>query len=162
MKIRKFKAEDASAVSKIMTAAFAAFLGDKMDATDRKYFSPEILKKTSHGKSFDGQVVSFVAEEKGNVIGYIKGSAKTCGLGSLEVVGIRPDIFNKGVGTALMKELDKFWRQKKMRKISTCVSAHNTRALIYYIKNGFVPEGYQKDHFKKGVDEILLGKFFNA
>jgi ribosomal protein S18 acetylase RimI-like enzyme len=159
MKIRKFKSEDAQVVSKIMNEAFKACLGDKMDAFDRISFSPEILRKISHGNSFDGKKASFVAEEKGKVIGYIRGSVKLCGLGSLEVVGISPSAFSKGVGTALMKGLEKFWRQNKMRKISTCVSAHNTRALIYYVKNGFVPEGYQKDHFKKGVDEIILGRF---
>ena len=40
------------------------------------------------------------------------------------------------------------------------LTAHNKRALMYYSKNGFIPEGYQRDHFKVGVDEIILGKFF--
>ncbi len=104
-------------------------------------------------------MVSYVAVEDGRVIGYIRGSVKKCGLGSLEVVGVSPNAFSKGVGTALMKELEKFWRRHKMRKVYTCVSAHNTKALIYYIRNGFVPEGYQRNHFRDGVDEIMLGRF---
>ncbi|MBI4025006.1 MAG: hypothetical protein HY360_08490 [Verrucomicrobia bacterium] len=28
-----------------------------------------------------------------------------------------------------------------------------------YISNGFVPVGYRKDHFKVGVDEIILDRF---
>ena len=160
MQVRKFKEEDAEAVSEIMNAAFYAFLGDRMDEFDRKSFSPEVLKRISNCSNSDGGSASFVAEDGGEIVGYIRGTAKNIiGLGSLEVVGIKPDIFSKGVGTALMKELEKFWRDNGMRKISTCVSAHNTRALIYYIKNGFVPEGYRRDHFKVGVDEIILGRF---
>jgi len=64
-----------------------------------------------------------------------------------------------GAGKLLMCRAEKFWKARGMRKISTCVSAHNRRALLYYIKNGFVPEGYRRDHFKKGIDEIILGRF---
>jgi len=159
MKVRKFQSADAPVVSKLMIAAFKAFLGDKMNAWDRKWLSPKILKAVSHSKSFDGKVISFVVEENGKVLGYIRGSANVCGLGTLDVVGVDPACFHKGVGAALMKALEKFWRQNKLRKVYTCVAAHNKRAFIYYVKNGFVPEGYQRDHFKKGVDEIMLGRF---
>ncbi|MCK4244015.1 MAG: GNAT family N-acetyltransferase [Candidatus Omnitrophica bacterium] len=159
MKIRKFKSKDGKEVSKIMIAAFKSFLGDKFDRLDLKSFSPQVLKKISNTESYDGEVVSYVAEEKGKILGYIRGSAHMNGLGSSEVVGVDTSSFHKGVGTKLMKKLEKFWKSKKQRKISTCVSAHNKRALIYYLKNGFIPEGYRKDHFKVGVDEIILGRF---
>ncbi len=159
MKIRKFKPKDSKGVSKIMIAAFKSFLKDKFDKGNLKSFSPVILKRISNTKSYDGEVVSYVAEEKGKILGYIRGSAHMNGLGSLEVVGVDTSSFHKGVGAKLMKALEKFWKSKKQRKISTCVSAHNKRALIYYLKNGFIPEGYRKDHFKVGVDEIILGRF---
>ena len=159
MKIRKFRPDDSKEVSKIMIEAFRDFLKDKLDKWDFKSFSPQILRKISNTKSYDGEVISYVAEEKGEIVGYIQGSAHMNGLGSLGVVGIDPNAFCKGIGTKLMKELEKFWKRKKQRKIFTSVSAHNKRALIYYIKNGFIPEGYAKDHFKKGVDEIILGRF---
>ena len=162
MNIRKFKPEDSKKVSKIMIEAFKSFLGDKFDKLNSKSFSPEILRKVSNSKSYDGEVVSYVAEEKGEILGYIRGTAHINGLGGLEVVGVDTVSFHKGVGARLMKELEKFWIRKKQRKVSTCVSAHNKRALIYYIKNGFVPEGYRRDHFKVGVDEVILGRFLNG
>jgi len=161
MKIRKFKNEDAVAVSKIMNKAFRSFLGDKMSESTRAGFSPKNLKKNSCVTGYDGKTVSFVAEERGRITGYISGSIKHCGLACLSVVGVDPDIASKGIGTALMKKLEDFCHRNKMRKIYTCVSAHNTKAMIYYIKNGFIPEGCQRDHFIEGVDEILLGKFLN-
>jgi len=158
MKIRKFRPADSKAVSRIMIQAFRSFLGDKMDRATEQAFSPAILRKVSNSRDNGHEVVSYVAEDEGRVAGYIRGSASLCGLGTLDVVGIDPACLHHGVGTLLMKALEKFWIQKKMRKASTCVSAHNTRALIYYIKNGFIPEGFLRDHYIKGVDEIMLGK----
>ena len=162
MKIRKFRPADSKAVSRIMIQAFRSFLGDKMDRATERCFLPETLRRISHTRDSDRQVVSFVAEEKGEVMGYIRGSASLCGLGTLDVVGIDQACLHHGVGTLLMKALEKFWAQKKMRKASTCVSAHNTRALIYYIKNGFIPEGFLRDHYIEGVDEIMLGKMLRV
>lgn len=159
MKTRKFRNRDAAEVSMIMTAAFSSFLKEKFNEKDRKHFSPGVLRKTSNFKGYASGTVSYVAEEKGRIAGYIKGTASENGLGSLEVVGISPEFSGRGVGTLLMKELEKFWKRKKQRKVHTCVSAHNKKALLYYIKNGFIPVGYRKDHFRKGVDEIILDRF---
>jgi len=158
MKIRKFRSSDSREISRIMIQAFRSFLGDKMDRFTERAFLPGTLRRVSHAGDSERQVVSYVAEENGKVAGYIRGSASLCGLGTLEVVGIDPACLHHGVGTLLMKALEKFWAQKKMRKAFTCVSAHNTRALIYYIRNGFIPEGILRDHFIEGVDEITLGK----
>jgi len=158
MKIRKFRSSDSKEVSRIMIQAFRSFLGDNMTVAAESSFLPETLRRISHMRDHNRQVVSYVAEENGKVAGYIRGSASLCGLGTLEVVGIDPACLHRGVGTLLMKALEKFWTQKKMRKASTCVSAHNTRAMIYYIRNGFIPEGFLRDHFIEGVDEIMLGK----
>lgn len=158
MKIRKFRPADSKNVSRIMIQAFRSFLGDKMDRAMEKSFSPEVFRRISHTMDHDRQVISYVADDNGKVMGYIRGSASLCGLGTLEVVGINLDCLHHGVGTFLMKALERFWAQKKMRKVSTCVSAHNTRAMVYYIKNGFIPEGCLRNHFIRGVDEIMLGK----
>ena len=162
MKIRRFKSKDAQAVSKIMIEAFRSFLKDKMDKWTLKSFSPKTLKKISNNKVAELETISFVVEEEEGIIGYIRGTANMRGLGTLEVVGISTDCFHKGVGVALMKRLEKFWQKRNVRKVSTCVSSHNTRALMYYLRNGFIPVGYQKDHFRVGVDEIILDRFFKS
>ncbi|MCX6992137.1 MAG: GNAT family N-acetyltransferase [Kiritimatiellaeota bacterium] len=159
MRIRKFRAGDAATVSKIMQAAFKSFLGDKWDWIDEKHFAPKTIRAASHSKSAFGETIAYVAVEGRRILGYIRGSSSICGLGCLDMVGVEPNTFQKGVGKVLMKALESFWRQKKQRKAHTSVSAHNTRALIYYISNGFVPVGRQKDHFKPGVDEIILDRF---
>lgn len=162
MKVRRFKPEDAKVVSKIMIEFFKSFLKDKMDELTLKSFSPKILKKNSNAKGDNSETISFVVEQEKKIAGYIRGSVNARGLGILEVVGVSPDCFHKGAGMALMKRLEKFWQKRNVRKVSTCVSSHNTRALMYYFKNGFIPVGYQKDHFIVGVDEIILDRFFKS
>lgn len=159
VKLRKFKPQDAEAVSKIMIRAFLSFLKEKMDELTLKSFSPKTLKKNSNVKGDNSETISFVVEEEKEIVGYIRGSANMRGLGTLGVVGVSPDCFHKGVGMALMKRLEKFWRKKKVKKVSTSVSSHNTRALMYYLKNGFIPVGYQKDRCIVGVDEVILDRF---
>ncbi|OQA85732.1 MAG: putative acetyltransferase [Lentisphaerae bacterium ADurb.Bin242] len=156
IRIRKFKAGDAEPVAAIMFKAFKSFLGTRIKQED---FTAEYYRKTSNLKASHSETVSFVAHDGEKVVGYLKVAAGNNGLGSLESIGIAPEYFSKGIGSMLFAEADKFWQMKKMRKISTCVSAHNRKALIYYIKNGFIPEGYRRDHFFEGVDEIILGRF---
>ncbi|MBI4023744.1 MAG: GNAT family N-acetyltransferase [Verrucomicrobia bacterium] len=159
MKTRRFKTTDAPAVSRIMKAAFKTFLGDKWNRLDEKYFSPPMFVAQSNTRSVFSEGASYVAVDGDRIIGYVRVTASAGGLGSLEVVGVDPSAFHKGVGKTLMHASEKFWRRKKQRKVHTCVSAHNTRALTFYISNGFVPVGYRQDHFKVGVDEIILDRF---
>lgn len=158
IKVRKFKAEDAEQVAEIMFRAFESFLGDRIK---KEKFTAERYRTSSNLKTPDSETLSFVACDGTRVVGYLKVVAQSNGLGSLEVIGIDPGYFSQGIGSMLFAEADKFWQRKKMRKISTCVSAHNKKAIIYYIKNGFIPEGYRRDHFFEGVDEIILGRFMN-
>lgn len=159
IRVRKFEPRDAGQVSELMKQAFRSFLGDRMTSRREARFSPARLRKSAHSKGPFSEAVSLVALDGSKVVGYIRVTASEGGLGSLEVVGTDPGYFGTGVGRALMEGAEKFWRRKKMRKVSTCVSAHNRRALIYYIRNGFFPEGYRRDHFFEGVDEVILGRF---
>ncbi|OGV51539.1 MAG: hypothetical protein A2017_01850 [Lentisphaerae bacterium GWF2_44_16] len=156
IEVRKFRDEDAEQVAKIMFKAFKTFLGDRIKEED---FNAEDYRKTSNVKSARSETISFVAVDGERVVGYLKVVAGANGLGSLDVIGVEPEYFSKGIGPMLFAEADKFWKEKNMRKISTCVSAHNKKALMYYIKNDFIPEGYRRDHFFEGVDEIILGRF---
>ena len=159
VEIREFRPEDAEAASRVLIAAFRSFLEDKIDESTLKAFSPQALRHSSAHKGEESETVSYVADDSGDVIGYIRGGTTARGLGSLSIIGVSPDCLHKGVGTGLMKKLETFWQKNKTRKVSTCVSAHNGGALLFYLKNGFRPVGYRRDHFIEGVDEILLDRF---
>ena len=159
IRIRKFQKHDAAQASKVMRAAFRSFLAEWYTKNHKARFAPSVLAADSLAKNRFSETTSFVAVDGRKLIGYIKVTSDRNGLGSLQIIGVNPDYFAKGVGDLLMKAAEVFWNKKEQRKIFTCVSAINRRALIYYIRHGFVPEGYCRDHFNPGVDEIILGRF---
>ena len=156
---RRFRPDDAAAASAVMQEAFRSFLQGKKIERVLANLSPESLGSACTYRRKNATTVSYVAEDRGEIVGYVSGSVNACGFGTLSVIGVRPSHFHRGVGTKLMKRMVTFWRKRKMRKASTCVSAHNGRALVFYLKNGFVPVGYQRDHFIEGVDEVILDRF---
>lgn len=159
--VRPFKKDDAKKASEVLTIAFKGFLGDKFDDILAKHFSPDVLIEEAEVKdkfNFNESKI-FVAENNGTVIGVVKVTAGANGLGVLDYVGVDPECHAHGVGSLLMRKAEEFWKEHNQRKIGTCVAAHNKKALLYYIKNNFVPEGYCKNHFHEGVDEIILGRF---
>lgn len=159
VKVIKFQKRDAQQASRILREAFRSFLAERFTKEHQARFAPSLLAESSSVRSKFSETASFVAVDGQQVVGYIKVTSDRNGLGTLQIVGVAPEYFGSGVGALLMKVAERFWIKKKQRKISTCVSAFNRRALIYYIKHGFVPEGYCKDHFIDGVDEIILGRF---
>ena len=162
MKVRKFQERDARQVSSVLRAAFRSFLAERFTKDHEDRFGPSVLTGNSSARSKFSEAASFVAVDGQRVVGYIKITSGSNGLGSLEVIGVEPAYFGKGIGAVLMKASERFWTRKKQRKISTCVSAINRHGLIYYIKHGFMPEGYCRDHFIPGVDEIILGRFLQG
>lgn len=154
---RDFEVKDAGRVSEILISAFRTFLGNKVD--ESKFFAPEELKKNANSRDSFHESKIIIAEEDGRILGAVKVGAGTNGLGSFDYVGVDPECHAHGVGAFLMNKAEEFWAEHNQRKISTCVSAHNRKAVMYYLKNDFIPEGYRKDHFFEGVDEIILGRF---
>ncbi|MBT3374252.1 MAG: GNAT family N-acetyltransferase [Lentisphaerae bacterium] len=152
--IRAFRAEDAVAVADVVLEAFTSFLEGKPAERILAALGDPARYQPSGPTS-----AVYVAEDEGEIVGYVSGSASPFGFGTLSVIGVKASHFGHGVGTRLMKRMVTFWRRKKMRKVTTCVSGHNSRALVFYLKNGFTPVGCQRDHFMEGVDEVILDRF---
>jgi ribosomal protein S18 acetylase RimI-like enzyme len=158
MHTRDFESRDAERASAILIAAFRSFLGDWVDGGASLHFHPAELLKTARVEDAFGISRIFVAEEGDRLLGVVRVTARTNGLGMFDYVGVAPDA-PPGVGSLLMARAEAFWMEHDQRKIDTCVSAHNKRAIRYYLKHDFIPEGYRRDHFHDGVDEIILGRF---
>ena len=157
--VRKFEAKDAERVAVIMFESFRSVFGD-LHGTEPK--PAAYWAEISHSETCGGIMTSFVAEEDGNVIGYMRVSINPeNGLGILEVAGVDPASFSKGIGSALFAASEEFWKQHNIRKAYTCTSHINHKALAYYKRMGFAEEGHLKEHFNRGIDEIQLGKFYN-
>jgi ribosomal protein S18 acetylase RimI-like enzyme len=142
-----------------MIEAFRSFLPARGRQQVFEGFAPDRLRGASTYGQKDALTASYVAVHAGKVVGYVSGGADPFGFGTLSVIGVDPRHFHRGVGSALIRRMMSFWRQRGMRKVSTSVSAHNSRALVFYLKHGFRPVGYQRDHYLEGMDEVLLDRF---
>ena len=160
--VRQLENRDAQQASEVLLTAFKSFLKERFNEIDAAHFHPEKLKRDAFVK--DQFMVSrvLVAEEDGRILGVVKVTATTNGLGCFDYVGVDPACHALGVGALLMAQAERFWHEHRQRKIHTCVAAHNKKAIIYYLKHDFVPEGYCRDHFRMGVDEIILGRFLKV
>ncbi len=157
--IRKFENTDAERVADIMYASFNAVFGksEKMVRRPASYW-----QEISHGNTAGNITISYVAESNGVVAGYLRVSINTSnGLGVLEVIGVDPNTFSRGIGQTLFAEAERFWKEHSIRKAYTCTSHTNLNAQKFYKKLGFEEEGRLKAHFHPDRDEIQLGKFYN-
>ena len=158
--VRTFEEKDAAQVADVMYESFKTVFGsmwEKEGKGDGSYW-----KQHARSETPTHIVTSFVAvQEDGRVIGFLNVDANLKrGLGILHSIGVDPRVFAQGVGKALVAEAEKFWRQHRMRKIYTCTSHINQRALRFYKSLGFHEEGLLKSHFFDGIDEIQLAKFY--
>lgn len=157
--VRLFRRDDADQASTVMIEAFTSFIPAQGRRQVLAGFAPEKLRETSTFGQKDAAAACYVAVDEGKVVGYIRGSTNSFGFGTLGVIGVSPRCFHRGVGSLLMRKMVAFWRKSGMRKVTTCVSAHNSRALSFYLSHGFRPVGYQRDHFLVGMDEVILDRF---
>jgi ribosomal protein S18 acetylase RimI-like enzyme len=157
--IREFRPEDAADVSRIICDSFKDVFRGELPAYFTAIHTPEKMVEAAASKDPFNDHVCLVAVNAGKVIGYARGSAHVCGLGSWETVAVDPGFRKGGVATAFMERMLQFWNEKGTRKVSSCVTASNTRAVLFYFKHGFTVEGYRKDHFAPGMDEIIIARF---
>lgn len=124
IRIRQFRPDDAEGTAAVMEAAFRSFLKGKACEHIFESFTPERYRSSSTYRTKNPTSVSYIAEVDGKIMGYVSGTISPCGFGTLSVIGVSPSCFHRGIGSRLMKKMVAFWRKNKMRKASTCVSAH--------------------------------------
>jgi len=121
-----------------------------------KHINPNRFARTQ-----GDNVRGFVAEVNGRVVGYIAVSFEPDSrLGSINMASVDPDYQRKGIGSMLMEAALEFLKLRGARKVCAAVSHVNRPAIMYYMKHGFIPEGFLRDHFSKGLHEIYMSRFF--
>lgn len=157
--VRKFEEKDAPRVAVIMYESFKTVFKERWEK--EKPGNDDNWKENTDIETPDRIATAFVAELDGKVIGFLHIDVHIkWGLGVLHSIGVDPGVFARGVGKAMVAEAEKLWRKHRMRKVYTCTSHINSRALAFYKSLGFEEEGLLKNHFFDGVDEIQLAKFY--
>jgi ribosomal protein S18 acetylase RimI-like enzyme len=99
-----------------------------------------------------------VAEEDSGLIGVAMGRVGEEGVSMLGFLGVKPKNRGKGVATQLLDRFIKEAEKRKAHKVWLYTAPSLQPAIRLYIKAGFVPEGYLKNH-SYGQDLIIYSKF---
>ena len=104
----------------------------------------------------------FVAEAQEGIVGRLSiardahpASYHVADLGLMVADGYR----RRGIGSALMREAERWARSAGVRKLELHVFPHNHPAIALYRKLGFRREGFRRGHYRRGdgyVDAILM------
>lgn len=72
------------------------------------------------------------------------------------LLSVLPEYQRKGIGAALVHHARAEARASGMRRLTVGTGHQNWRALLFYLRNGFVPEICRHDFGGPGIHEILL------
>lgn len=76
------------------------------------------------------------------------------------VIGVRQAASGRGVGTALLQELNAWAPRAGIRRLELTVMAHNARAISLYRKCGYEIEGTRRDAIR--LRDAYVDEFFMA
>jgi ribosomal protein S18 acetylase RimI-like enzyme len=99
-----------------------------------------------------------VAEEDSGLIGVAMGRVGEEGVSMLNFLGVKPKNRGKGVAAQLLDRFIEEAGKRKAHKVWLYTAPSLQPAIRLYIKAGFVPEGYLKNH-SYGQDLIIYSKF---
>jgi len=161
--VRKVKLEDATSLVTLfhlldVETSFMLFEPQERTTT--------VEQQQDRLKGFESSTTEtmFVAEENDTLLGFIVGIGGTVKRNrhSLSIViGVRQDHWNKGVGRALMQNLEAWAQANNMHRMELAVMAQNSHAISFYEKYGFMYEGTKRDALKvdgQYVNEFLMSK----
>ena len=100
----------------------------------------------------------FVAKENNDIIGSISIVFWEGGVAELRDFYVKEKHRNEGVGDQLFDNAFEYCRERNVRKIHAKIFPY---MLNFFKRKGFRAEGILQDHFEKGEDLIIVGKFLS-
>ncbi|MDZ5811650.1 GNAT family N-acetyltransferase [Halorubrum sp. AD140] len=160
--IRTAVPEDTSTILRVAergwNAAYGDFLSQEtIDTAMAEWYDPNTVR----GHITRDDVAYFVAEQDGNILGYVSGGPSgeesTATLGAIYV---DPDYWGNGIGTILLDKFEEFCRQQEYDTIQFQVLTQNDVGIAFYRKYGYdVVEERDAELFGEAVREyVFCGK----
>lgn len=139
--IRKAGLEDLTSIQKLNDNLFDLEFNNFDDTLKREW----ALEKEGQ-EYFEDMIkneIVFVAQIEDKIVGYLAGSICeqisyiTETFAELDNMCIDDEYRRFGIGTLLMDKFKKYCKEKNMQNIKVTASAKNSRAIQFYMKNGF-------------------------
>jgi len=99
-----------------------------------------------------------IAEEYGNIIGFIIGVKPSIDKGKILLIGVDKRRRRKGIGSMLLKKLIIVFMIKGIREIELEVRASNAAAIRFYEKHGFRIASREHAYYEDGEDAYIMVK----
>ena len=107
------------------------------------------------------QALFFVAEENGNVTGYI-GMHTVLDECYIANIAVFPEYRRRGIGDSLLNFAEKKAAQSGCSFISLEVRVSNSGAIALYEKHGYEIQGQRKNFYRNPTeDALIMTKYFN-
>jgi len=104
------------------------------------------------------QRTGFVAEAKGNLLGFCIGKL-VAGIGELESIAVISKAEGQGIGRALLQALAAWAQAGGAARLELEVRATNVRAIRFYERSGFRRESLRAAYYQAPEeDAVLMGK----
>ncbi|MDH7605187.1 MAG: GNAT family protein [Melioribacter sp.] len=163
MVIRKITTNDAEKFLKLCNELDKETQFMLLEPEERKTTVEEQINQIANIISRNNKII-FVAEYNNQLIGYISaegGDYKRNKHSVYIAMGILQAYTGQGIGTMLLKELEKWAYQNKIHRLELTVMVHNKAGLALYKKIGFEIEGTKKHSLLINgsyVDEYYMAK----
>ena len=139
MLIRKMEEQDVSWVARV----------------ERENFSMPWSEKAFTDSLKQEEALFLVAEEEGNGLGYI-GVYLSFEEGEITNVSVDGTQRNRGIGNALVEQLKKEAKERKVERIFLEVRVSNEPAIHLYEKQGFEKVGCRKNFYEKPREDAWV------
>jgi GNAT superfamily N-acetyltransferase len=107
-----------------------------------------------------GKIVMFWAVEGDTRVGVTGFYHKTPFLAESAKTIVDPKARGRGLGVALSQEIENEIRRRGYKKVITSIYVTNLPMIFIKLKQGYLFEGFHRDHDRPGLHEYSLGKIF--
>ena len=151
---RECTLDDTSEIQKVLLNTWIASYADFIPISDINWYFNNYYSDLNFARLYDDpHTTSFVAEIKGNIIGYARMKVNhEQNRFYLESLYVLPEFQGKGIGTDLLKMVEQTAQQLSFNQIWLGVMEQNVPSLEWYKKLGF--QFTEQSPFQMGVTTV--------
>lgn len=103
----------------------------------------------------------FLAFEKEEIVGYLGAQFYSWNrLGQIHGLIVHGSYRQQGIGSMLIREIEKFMKMHHARGVYVDTPADNLAASLFYRKNGYLQDYVMTEYYDEGLDGIAFLKIF--
>jgi len=163
IRIRNIDEGDAAALDELNCSLDRETSFMMWEPGERKTSTEELAKRIRAIVSHENQNI-FVAEDGDRLVGFLLAqgwNARRASRRLYLVIGILKAHWGQGIGTRLFEEMERWARERNIRRLELTVMVNNQAGVALYRKMGFTVEGTKKDSLSVDgsfVDEYHMAK----